>query len=112
MPKIVRDGAWIIDATGILDLTTWQTGMRVIIRKVRPHPGVQLRFTDSDGLRLTAFAINTLRGQIQDLDLQHRRRAHCEDRIRTAKATGIANFPLHGFDQNRIWWSSSSSPSI
>ncbi|MDV8079817.1 IS1380 family transposase, partial [Rhodococcus sp. IEGM 1370] len=99
----VRDGAWVIDATGLLDLTTWPTGMRVIIRKERPHPGAQLRFTDSDGLRLTAFATNTVRGQIQDLELRHRRRARCEDRIRTAKDTGLTNFPLHGFDQNRIW---------
>lgn len=57
----VRDGAWVIDATGLLDLTTWPAGMRVIIRKERPHPGAQLRFTDSDGLRLTAFATNTVR---------------------------------------------------
>ncbi|ORI14662.1 IS1380 family transposase [Rhodococcus sp. 1168] len=77
--------------------------MRVIIRKERPHPGAQLRFTDSDGLRLTAFATNTVGGKIQDLELRHRRRARCEDRIRTAKDTGLTNFPLHGFDQNRIW---------
>ncbi len=37
------------------------------------------------------------------LELQHRRRARCEDRIRAAKATGVQNLPLHGFDQNRIW---------
>lgn len=99
----VRDGAWVIDATGLLDLTAWPAGMRVIIRKERPHPGAQLRFTGSDGLRLTAFATNTVRGQVQDLELRHRRRARCEDRIRTAKDTGLTNFPLHGFDQNRIW---------
>ncbi|MGA9872638.1 MAG: IS1380 family transposase [Rhodococcus sp. (in: high G+C Gram-positive bacteria)] len=99
----VRDGAWVIDATGLLDLTRWPAGMRVIIRKERAHPGAQLRFTDADGLRLTAFATNTIRGQIQDLELRHRRRARCEDRIRTAKDTGLTNFPLHGFDQNRIW---------
>ena len=99
----VRDGARVIDATGLLDLTRWPAGMRVIIRKERPHPGAQLRFTDADGLRLTAFATNTIRGQIQELELRHRRRARCEDRIRTAKDTGLTNFPLHGFDQNRIW---------
>ncbi len=99
----VRDGAWVIDATGLLDLTRWPPGMRVIVRKERPHPGAQLRFTDRDGLRLTAFATNTRRGQIQDLELRHRRRARCEDRIRGAKDTGLANLPLHGFDQNRIW---------
>ncbi|ORI14794.1 IS1380 family transposase, partial [Rhodococcus sp. 1168] len=101
--KKVRDGAWVIDATGIVDLTAWPEGMRVVIRKERPHPGAQLRFTDADGLRLTAFATNTVGGKVQDLELRHRRRARCEDRIRVAKDTGLTNFPLHGFDQNRIW---------
>jgi Transposase DDE domain group 1 len=40
---------------------------------------------------------------LPDLELRHRRRARCEDRIRAAKDTGLANLPLHGFDQNRIW---------
>jgi Transposase DDE domain group 1 len=99
----LRNGAWIAEATGVLDLSGWPDGMRVIVRKERPHPGAQLRFTDTDGLRLTAFATNTGRGQLPELELRHRRRARCEDRIRTAKDTGLANLPLHGFDQNRIW---------
>lgn len=99
----VRDGAWVTEATGVLDLSGWSPGMRVIVRKERPHPGAQLRFTDRDGLRLTAFATNTSRGQLPDLELRHRRRARCEDRIRAAKDTGLANLPLYGFDQNRIW---------
>ena len=63
----------------------------------------QLRFDDVDGYRLTAFATNTTLGTLQQLELRHRRRARCEDRIRQAKTTGLANLPLHGFDQNRIW---------
>jgi hypothetical protein len=55
----VRDGAWVAEATGVLDLSGWPPGMRVIVRKERPHTGAQLRFTDRDGLRLTAFATNT-----------------------------------------------------
>lgn len=77
--------------------------MRVIVRRERPHPGAQLRFDDVDGYRLTGFATNTTRGQLADLELRHRRRARCEDRIRAAKDSGLANLPLHGFDQNRIW---------
>ena len=100
---VERDGAWVAELTGLIDLTGWPKGMRVIIRKERPHPGAQLRFTDRDGLRLTAFATNTARGQLADLELRHRRRARCEDRIRTAKDCGLTNLPLHGFDQNRIW---------
>lgn len=52
---------------------------------------------------MTAFATNTSRGRLADLELRHRRRARCEDRIRNAKDTGLRNSPLHDFDQNRIW---------
>jgi hypothetical protein len=99
----VRDGAWVADVTGLLDLSKWPPGMRVIVRKERPHPGAQLRLTDPDGLRVTAFATNTAHGQLADLELRHRRRARCEDRIRTAKDTGLSNLPLHDFTQNQIW---------
>lgn len=99
----VRDGAWVAELTGLIDLSGWPPGMRVIVRKETPHPGAQLRFTDRDGLRLTAFATNTTRGQLPDLELRHRRRARCEDRIKAMKDTGLRGLPLHGFDQNRIW---------
>jgi hypothetical protein len=99
----VRDGAWVAELTGLLDLSSWPTGMRVIVRKERPHPGAQLRFDDVDGMRITAFVTNTRRGQLPDLELRHRRRARCEDRIRIAKDTGLVNLPLHGFAQNQIW---------
>jgi hypothetical protein len=103
----VRKGAWVAEVTDLLDLTTgdnpWPAGMRVIVRKERPHPGAQLRLTDVDGLRLTAFATNTTRGQLADLELRHRRRARVEDRIRNVKDTGLRNLPLHGFTQNQIW---------
>jgi Transposase DDE domain group 1 len=99
----VRDGAWVAELTGLLDLTGWPRGMRVIIRKERPHPGAQLRFTDIGGHRFTAFATDARTGQLADLELRHRRRARCEDRIRCAKDTGLRNMPLHGFEQNQIW---------
>jgi Transposase DDE domain group 1 len=99
----IRDGAWVAELTGLLDLTGWPPGMRVIARKERPHPGAQLRITDADGLRVTAFATNSTRGQLAALELRHRRRARAEDRIRCAKDTGLTNLPLHDFDQNQIW---------
>jgi hypothetical protein len=51
-----RPGAWVAELAGLLDLASWPEGMRVIIRKERPHPGAQLRFTDLDGHRFTAYA--------------------------------------------------------
>jgi hypothetical protein len=99
----VRPGAWAAEITGMLDLATWPKGMRVIVCKERPHPGAQLRFTDIDGHRFTCFATDAKHGQLADLELRHRRRARCEDRIRCAKDTGLRNLPLHGFTQNQIW---------
>jgi hypothetical protein len=99
----VRDGAWLAEITGMLDLSAWPKGMRVIVRKERPHPGAQLRFTDIDGHRFTVFVTNTRGRRLAELELRHRRRARCEDRIRAAKDTGLRNLPLHGFDQNQLW---------
>jgi hypothetical protein len=56
-----------------------------------------------NGHRFTAFATDARRGQLADLELRHRRRARCEDRIRNAKDTGLRNLPLHGFGQNQLW---------
>ncbi len=98
-----RDGAWVADITGLLDLGSWPGGMRLIVRKERPHPGAQLRFTDIDGHRFTAFATDAKRGQLADLELRHRQRARCEDRIRCAKDTGLRNLPLKGFAANQVW---------
>jgi hypothetical protein len=51
----------------------------------------------------TAPTTNTRRGQLPNVELRHRRRARCEDCIRTATDTGLTNLPLHGFDANRVW---------
>jgi hypothetical protein len=103
----IRQGAWVAELTGLLDLSGWPPGLRVIVRKERPHPGAQLRFEDVDGMRITAFATNTPPGgkgtQLPDLELRHRRRARCEDRIRTAKDSGLRSMPMKGYDQNKIW---------
>jgi hypothetical protein len=45
----IRDGAWVAEATGLVTMSSWPPGTRLILRKQRPHPGPQLRFTDSDG---------------------------------------------------------------
>lgn len=79
------------------------TGQRLNRPSGAPDPGGQLRFDDFDGCRLTAFVTNTTGSQSGDLEVGRRWPARCEDRIRIAKDTGLANFPLKGFDQNGIW---------
>ncbi|MDQ1018926.1 hypothetical protein QFZ43_005482 [Streptomyces afghaniensis] len=98
----IRDGAWVAELAGDC-LTGWPQGLRLIVRKERPHPGAQLRFTDADGMRLTCFATNTADEAITALELRHRQRARAEDRIRAARATGLRNLPLHDTAQNQIW---------
>jgi hypothetical protein len=109
-----RDGAQVAELTGWMPTPTratrpgpkdWPAGMRVIVRRERPHPGAQLRLTDSDGWRITCFATNT-RGPgwtLATLAIRHRQRARAEDRIRGLKDKGMRNLPFHGFAQNQIW---------
>ncbi|HCX85016.1 MAG TPA: IS1380 family transposase [Micrococcales bacterium] len=106
----VNEHADVADITNLLTqhghLTGWPAGMRVIVRRERPHPGARVaqdRLDDAEGYRLTAFTTNTRRGQLQVLELRHRRRARCEDRIRCAKDTGLRNLPLKTLAQNEIW---------
>jgi len=102
-----RDGTWVAEATALVDLSAWPPGTRLILRKERPHPGAQLRTTDTDGMRITGFLTNTTAGgpgrQLADLELRHRRHARVEDRIRAGKDSGLRNLPFHHVDQNRIW---------
>jgi hypothetical protein len=56
----IRDGAEVAEVTGLLDLRRWPAGMRVIVRRERPHPGAQLSLLEeTDGWRYQAIATNT-----------------------------------------------------
>jgi hypothetical protein len=109
-----RDGAQVAELTAWMPDPVkatrpgpqdWPAGMRVIARRERPHPGAQLRLTDHDGWRITCFATNT-QGPgwtLDTLEVRHRQRARCEDRIRCLKDTGLRNLPFHGYNHNQIW---------
>ncbi|WP_215549925.1 IS1380 family transposase [Amycolatopsis sp. CA-230715] len=103
----IRDGAWVTEISTAIDLSKWPEGSRLILRKERPHPGAQLRFTDADGMRITALLTDTapgiIPGQAAGLELRHRQRARMEDRIREAKATGLRNLPCRGLAENTAW---------
>jgi hypothetical protein len=112
-----RDGAQVAELTSWMPAPVtqnrasrpgpkdWPPGMRVIARRERPHPGAQLRLTDHNGWRITCFATNT-RGPgwtLPSLEVRHRQRARCEDRIRNLKDTGLRNLPFHDYAKNRLW---------
>jgi Transposase DDE domain group 1 len=97
-----REGAWVAEITGQLNLAGWPAGTRVIVRRERPHPGAQLSFTDHDGHRFLA-TLTDLPGDAVELERLHRARASAEDRVRAAKQTGLANLPFRDFDHNTVW---------
>lgn len=100
----LREGADIAEITGLLTLPGWPPGMRVIVRRERPHPGAQLSlFEQADGWRYQAFVTNTGLGQLSFLDARHRAHARVEDRIRTGKSCGIGKFPSQHFHVNAAW---------
>ncbi len=99
----IRDGAQVAELTGLLDLAGWPEGMRIIVRRERPHPGAQLPVRRARRLALPSHRH------------QHRNRtvgvprgpapphARVEDRIRHAKDTGLGRFPSREFAINRAW---------
>lgn len=102
-----RDGAGLAELTGLLPAATlegYPPGTRVIVRRERPHPGAQLDLMETrDGWRYTCFATDTRAGQLAFLDARHRAHARVEDRIRTAKDTGLNHFPSRTFAINSAW---------
>lgn len=100
----VRDGAKVVEITGLVNLDAWPDGTRLIVRRERPHPGAQLSLFDTiEGLRHTAFITDTDSDDLAALDLRHRRRGRAEQIIRDTKACGLARFPFDGAANNDRW---------
>jgi hypothetical protein len=101
-----RRGAWVAELAG-LDLASagWPPGTRTICRRERPHPGARhkMGFTDAAGHRFQVFITNQPDPDPAIVEARHRPHAHVEDRIRTAKATGLGNLPFFEFGANDAW---------
>jgi hypothetical protein len=102
-----RESAAVAELTGVLPtvmFADYPPGMRIIVRRERPHPGAQLDLIEErDGWRYTCFATDTTIGQHAWLDARHRTHARVEDRIRTGKDTGLGRFPSRIFAINQAW---------
>lgn len=98
-----REGAWVAELTGHVDLAAWPEGTRLIVRKERPHPGAQLRFSDAGGHRYQAFLTDQHGDDLAALEVCHRLHARVEDRIAEARELGLARLPFHAFSDNETW---------
>ncbi len=100
----IRDGAQVVEITGLVNLDAWPAGTRLIVRREHPHPGAQLSLFDTiEGLRHTAFITHTPSSDLAALDLRHRRRGRAEQIIRDTKACGLARLPFDGAADNDRW---------
>jgi Transposase DDE domain group 1 len=99
-----RDGAWVTELTGQVNLPDWPEGTRLICRRERPHPGAQLSFSDLEGHRFQCFITDQTETDIAALEATHRQHAVVEDRVKTLKATGASYLPFHNFDANTTWF--------
>lgn len=98
-----REGAWLIELSESVDLSSWPEGTRLIVRRERPHPGAQFQVFDAHGYRHTAFITDQEGTDIAALELRHRRHARVENAIRAAKQCGMRNLPFSGFEHNQAW---------
>lgn len=98
-----REGAWVAELTGMVDVSGWPEGTRLIVRKEEPHPGAQFSLFDTDGYRYQAFICDSHDADIAYLEARHRGHARVEDRIKDAKDCGLEKFPCYRFDDNQAW---------
>lgn len=98
-----RKNGEVAEITDHVDLSSWPSGSRLIVRRERPHPGAQLSFTDHDGHRFQAILTDQDDQDIAIIECRHRQHAHVEDRIRDDKDTGLAKFPFKEFALNEVW---------
>jgi len=99
-----REGAWVAELTGQLDLSGWPEGTRLIVRKEIPHPGAQLRFTDLDGHRFQCFLTDQPDPDIAALEARHRLHARVEDRIQESQELGLGRLPFQAIEPNQAWF--------
>jgi hypothetical protein len=95
--------AYVTELTGLLDLSAWPEGSRLICRRERAHPGAQLSLIDTDGWRHQCFLTDQTGEDVAELDRAHRAHAHVEQRIEDGKALGLAKLPFRSFAMNEAW---------
>jgi hypothetical protein len=105
-----RKGAWVAEITGMVDLSAWPEGTRLILRKERPHPGAQLRFTDADGLRVTGFLTNTPAGNCPTWNCGTAATPASKTVSAPPKTPACATFPTTTPRKTRYGWKSAPSP--
>lgn len=107
-PALTADGkarkdAWVIDASKVIELRDYPPGTRIYLRAEPLHSGAKASLFDTDGNRVTAFLTNSPQFDPAFLDVRHRARGRCENRIKSLKAAGLGKLPFFAFGANQAW---------
>ena len=97
-----RPGAAVAELTGLVDLSDWPPGTRLIVRREPLHPGAQQTLFPSTLFRYWGHYTDAA-GDPVDLDVHMRAHAHVEDHIRRLKDSGAHRFPFTDFTANQAW---------
>ena len=97
-----RPGAAVAELTGLVDLSDWPEGTRLIVRREPLHPGAQQSLFPSTMFRYWGHYTDAA-GDPVALDVHMRAHAHVEDHIRRLKDSGAHRFPFVDIDANRAW---------
>lgn len=97
-----RPGAAVAELTGLVELSDWPPGTRLIVRREPLHPGAQQSLFPSTMFRYWGHYTDAA-GDPVDLDVHMRAHAHVEDHIRRLKDSGASRFPFVDIDANRAW---------
>ena len=98
----LREGAAVVEVTGLVDLSDWPPGTRLIIRREPLHPGAQQSLFPSQCYRYWGHYTDS-DGDPVELDRHMRAHAHVEDNIRRLKDSAASRFPFCDFDANAAW---------
>ncbi|WP_329133234.1 IS1380 family transposase [Streptomyces sp. NBC_01476] len=106
----------VAELTGIRDLTGWPTGMRLIVRRVKPSRRDAKKLTAFEkrtGWRYQITATNIPAhqglssvpgsGQVWFVDALYRDHAEVEDRVKAIKRVGLGLLPSKSWQFNAAW---------
>lgn len=97
---------FVAELTGLLDLTRWPAGTRILVRDEPLHPRYRKRATDREkhlGRRYQLIALNATAGQLSWLDARHRSHVHVENDVEQAEALGLNRWPSRHWAINVAW---------
>lgn len=98
----LREGAAVTELTDLVDLSSWPTGTRLIVRREPLHPGAQQSLFPSLEYRYWGHYTDEL-GDPVELDCFMRAHAHVEENISRLKDSGLLRFPFSEIEANRNW---------